>query len=245
MKGQGLTEVPAAGRGARGRKRGPKATAVTTPPKVARNLTRSFFEIGHKRCNSNDHDSMFEAVAGELRATLLRNHCDTSNRRADGHDKARPGHTPLGHDKAARPHRGRAAVAVALGFEPRVAVTPHSISSAAPSAARTRYLTRILYYTDPRSTQIDRAGWEQGHTTPAARRPGAHEQARTPMGAPAVSETGLARVHTKGIHKIRTPLHATNNPQNTRSTQPDQATGPHNRTRPPPPACRTVEYEIK
>lgn len=30
-------------------------------------------------------------------------------------------------------------VAVALGFEPRVAVTPHSISSAAPSAARTRY----------------------------------------------------------------------------------------------------------
>ena len=33
-------------------------------------------------------------------------------------------------------------VAVALGFEPRVAVTPHSISSAAPSAARTRYLTR-------------------------------------------------------------------------------------------------------
>ena len=74
--------------------------------------------------------------------------------------------TSLGHDKAARPHRGRAAVAVALGFEPRVAVTPHSISSAAPSAARTRYLTRILYYTDPRATQIDRAGWEQGHTAP-------------------------------------------------------------------------------
>ena len=76
-------------------------TAVTTPPKVARNLTRSFFEIGHKRCNSNDHDPMFEAVAGELRATLLRNHCGTSNRRADGHDKARPGHTPLGHTEHA------------------------------------------------------------------------------------------------------------------------------------------------
>ena len=30
--------------------------------------------------------------------------------------------------------------AVAQGFEPWVAVTPHSISSAAPSAARTRYL---------------------------------------------------------------------------------------------------------
>ena len=68
------------------------------------------------------------------------------------------------HNKTARPQWGRAAVAVALGFEPRVAVTPHSISSAAPSAARTRYLTRILYYTLPLRAQIDRAGWEQGHT---------------------------------------------------------------------------------
>ncbi len=73
-------------------------------------------------------------------------------------------HTPGRHNKTARPQWGRAAVAVALGFEPRVAVTPHSISSAAPSAARTRYLTRILYYTLPPSAQIDRAGWEQGHT---------------------------------------------------------------------------------
>ena len=73
-------------------------------------------------------------------------------------------HIHARHNKTARPQWGRAAVAVALGFEPRVAVTPHSISSAAPSAARTRYLTRILYYTLPLSTQIDRAGWEQGHT---------------------------------------------------------------------------------
>ena len=71
---------------------------------------------------------------------------------------------PFGHNKTARPQWGRAAVAVALGFEPRVAVTPHSISSAAPSAARTRYLTRILYYTLPPRAQIDRACWEQGHT---------------------------------------------------------------------------------
>ena len=121
-----------------------------------------------------------------------------------GHNKAAHGHTPLGHDKAARPHQGRAAVAVALGFEPRVAVTPHSISSAAPSAARTRYLTRILYYTDPPTAQIDRAGWEQGHTTPhhpAARRPGSHEQARTPMGATAVSEAGLARAQNNRYRK--------------------------------------------
>ena len=92
-------------------------------------------------------------------------------------------HTPFRHNKTARPHWGRAAVAVALGFEPRVAVTPHSISSAAPSAARTRYLTRILYYTDPHIAQIDRAGWDQGHTTSqdhtAARNTGATSACRT------------------------------------------------------------------
>ena len=75
-----------------------------------------------------------------------------------------PTRAAFGHNKTARPQWGRAAVAVALGFEPRVAVTPHSISSAAPSAARTRYLTQILYYTLPPRTQIDRASWEQDHT---------------------------------------------------------------------------------
>ena len=80
-----------------------------------------------------------------------------------GHTATQRHKTPRRHNKTARPQWGRAAVAVALGFEPRVAVTPHSISSAAPSAARTRYLTRILYYTLPLRTQIDRAGWEQGH----------------------------------------------------------------------------------
>ena len=49
-----------------------------THPKVARNLTRSFFDIAHKRCNSNDPISMFEIIARELRATLLRNHGTTT-----------------------------------------------------------------------------------------------------------------------------------------------------------------------
>ena len=49
---------------------------VITPAKVARNLTRSFFEIGHKRCNSSDHISMSEICAWELRATLLGNQPD-------------------------------------------------------------------------------------------------------------------------------------------------------------------------
>ena len=47
----------------------------------ARNLTRSFFETAHKRCNSNDANSIFEPVGAELRATLLGNHSDISNER--------------------------------------------------------------------------------------------------------------------------------------------------------------------
>ena len=46
-------------------------TAVTVPAKVARNLTRSFFEIAYKRCNSNGRSSKFEISGGELRAKLL------------------------------------------------------------------------------------------------------------------------------------------------------------------------------
>ena len=51
-------------------------TTVTTSAKVARNLTWSFFEMGHKRCNSSDHISMSEICARELRATLLGNQPD-------------------------------------------------------------------------------------------------------------------------------------------------------------------------
>ena len=61
---------------------------VITPAKVARNLTRSFFEIGHKRCNSNDANSMFEQATGELRATLLGNHPDQRGGRT--HRQAAP-----------------------------------------------------------------------------------------------------------------------------------------------------------
>ena len=45
--------------------------------KVAHNFPRSVFKRRSKRCNSNDANSRFEAAAGELRATLPRNHaCD-------------------------------------------------------------------------------------------------------------------------------------------------------------------------
>ena len=52
---------------------------ITT--KVARNFPRSFFETARKRCNSNVFNSMFEILAGELRATLLGNHSGISHRR--------------------------------------------------------------------------------------------------------------------------------------------------------------------
>ena len=53
---------------------------ITT--KVARNFPRSFFETARKRCNSNVLNSMFEILAGELRATLLGNHFDISTEEA-------------------------------------------------------------------------------------------------------------------------------------------------------------------
>ena len=82
-------------------------------------------------------------------------------------------------------------VAVALGFEPRVAVTPHSISSAAPSAARTRYLTRLLYYRHPLRTQIGHARWEQSHIRAPLAATVTHPRSRPPatVGIPHVRRT--------------------------------------------------------
>ena len=59
---------------------------ITT--KVARNFPRSLFETARKRCNSNVLNSMFEILAGELRATLLGNHSGISHRRG----RRRPEH---------------------------------------------------------------------------------------------------------------------------------------------------------
>ena len=61
-----------------GRWQGPAAVPVggsSTQPQtnVARNFPRSFFETTRKRCNSNDADSRFEILTGELRAKLM---CD-------------------------------------------------------------------------------------------------------------------------------------------------------------------------
>ena len=63
------------GRGAARRRRGLAGLRDATPrpphTHFAHNFPRSFLEIAQKRCNSNDMNSIFEALAGELRAELL------------------------------------------------------------------------------------------------------------------------------------------------------------------------------
>ena len=54
----------------RARPRRPRAVGVAQA-NFARNFPRSFFETTQKRCNSNDTNSRFELLAGELRAKLL------------------------------------------------------------------------------------------------------------------------------------------------------------------------------
>ena len=53
---------------------GPDGATGSRRIKVAHNFPRSVFKHRSKRCNSNDANSRFEAAAGELRATLPRNH---------------------------------------------------------------------------------------------------------------------------------------------------------------------------
>ena len=79
---QGLTglraDAPSKARGVDGeRAGGPDGATGSHRIKVAHNFPRSVFKRRSKRCNSNDAHSRFEAAAGELRATLPRNHaCD-------------------------------------------------------------------------------------------------------------------------------------------------------------------------
>ena len=76
---------------------------------LARNLTRSFFEIGHKRCNSNDRMSDPKTQARELRATLLGNHSGMPNRRTHRSGRSR-GHGRASKRRAERSsRRGRLA----------------------------------------------------------------------------------------------------------------------------------------
>ena len=90
----------------------PRAASLTQT-NFARNFPRSFFETTQKRCNSNDVNSRFELLAGELRAKLLidSHNRATSNKTQEGaahrHTaaRARPGSQDAG--LAAVPEGGR------------------------------------------------------------------------------------------------------------------------------------------
>ena len=114
-------------------------TTVTTPAKVARNLTWSFFEMGHKRCNSSDHISMSEICARELRATLLGNQPDWK----PTHETAAWVHWY----NTRRPH-------LALGgITPQQAENQHTTTrkeAASTSLHKTRDLTRRVRVRRPR-----------------------------------------------------------------------------------------------
>ena len=91
----------------------------TRPPQAhfAHNFPRSLLEIARKRCNPNDMNSMFEVLAGELRAKLMgeqtvRQRAEQSSRRgrlAGRRPRARQAARPDKQREAARPHQDQAA----------------------------------------------------------------------------------------------------------------------------------------
>ena len=91
QRGQATRHQAGPGCSARGQRRHHRQ------PNFARNLTRSFFKTPRKRCNSNDMNSNFELIAGELRAKLGSSAamCTRAGREACG-AKAAPGHGTRG-----------------------------------------------------------------------------------------------------------------------------------------------------
>ena len=81
MEGARGAEVP--GRGAGGTAAGPAWVGGASARQMSHVISLGhFFETARKRCNSNVLNSMFETLAGELRATLLGNHADISTEEA-------------------------------------------------------------------------------------------------------------------------------------------------------------------
>ena len=104
-------------------------------PNFARNLSRSFFEMPQKRCNSNDANSMFESVVGELRAELL----------VDSHSWASGQRTEPTHRAADRSSRhGRLAGRPRCSPAPRPGPAP--IKPAGPQASASVTQQHVVFY---------------------------------------------------------------------------------------------------
>jgi len=88
----GLRRAPPAPRRAPGLATAPAGGDPTTSRHISHVISpRSLFETTQKRCNSNDMDSTFELIAGELRAELLLDsHSWASGQRTQQHQPRRP-----------------------------------------------------------------------------------------------------------------------------------------------------------
>ena len=127
-------------------------------PNFARNLTRSFFEMPQKRCNSNDANSTFEQTTGELRATLLGNHPGISNGRTS---------QPTGRARKPHPRHNEAAT----GFPATASLLRSAGGSTAPPARRIRRSCPR----DPRPRRGQPRGGRRGRGTGSrTRSPGPH-----------------------------------------------------------------------
>lgn len=149
-------------------------------PKVARNLTRSFFEIGHKRCNSNDRISMSEICAQELRATFLGNHSSEATERHDNtarhyaNEQRAATHQHGGHCTrygAPHPLRGTAPVmGLCTRYGPLHPITRTNAESARRRPTRTRPRELATFDEVLRRRECDT------HKAPGARAPEASAQ---------------------------------------------------------------------
>ena len=180
-------------------------TVGQTPPrKVARNsIGRSFNKV-RKRCNSNDLNSMFERVAGELRAKLG---VDSAMRQARcGRDTCAVAGPGRASRQRTRPHpaaqtppvwrapEGPAAVPVGgggawPGFE--------------PTRQATRQRTRRRRCGGRRRDRRARAGFEIDHSERSSRV--AISRAAGPSGARNTSGAAINAARQAGISRIYSP----------------------------------------
>ena len=142
-------------------------------PNFARNLTRSLFEIAHKRCNSNDANSMFEQATGELRATLLGNHPDQRGGRT--HRQAAPVTSRCTRYVALHPLRRAAPVTsrctrsegvhcLRIGCIAYGSGAPHNAGTHHRRVCRPARITRRQELTKPQEPQAPPAATEHGLT---------------------------------------------------------------------------------
>ena len=175
-------------------------------PNFARNLTRSFFKIGQKRCNSNDTNSTFEQATGELRATLLGNHSDQRGGRT--HRQAAPVTSRCTRYVALHPLRG---------------ATPDQKGCTAYGSGAAPPVTRTNAEAARRGPGCGAGGWRQGL---AGLRGDAPSEARSADGS-------RAGRHPRA-HRAARPTQTNNTAPRNQARRQASPPAPHNVARPRP-----------